>query len=292
MSSISINTRSDAQRRRKNSSNLVSNLGSNPYAFGGYGAAEEKRSDLRRKGTQHSALDFSDGPLPQSRSRWRHLSSLPLPFANRDVAARGSMVSGAGMAGVGSSPSRLDSSNPSFDHTRGAYPYAKSESEDDHGPPVQVAEDDASHFRNTNYDDWLAYDGAVAFDQESAPASPVKTSPAKHHSSSPSSLQLRHPQPQAARRVPVPPLDPATSSANPYAFTSGSGGSGAYQADSQISPSPSFGMPTATSTVGDVYDAYGSPQPVLRGLPFLRVTPPPTQAQVVHAQYATVGLAA
>lgn len=277
------------------------NPNSNVYAFGGYGAAEEKGSNLRRNGTQHSALDFSDGPLPQSRSRWRHLSSLPLPFAGaRDIGQRGSMAGGPGMAGVGSSPSRFDSANPSLDQSRGAYPYAKSESEydddndHDHGPPLQVAEDDASHFRNTNYDDWLAYDGAVAFDHESAPTSPIKASPPVKGGSSSPGPQLRHPQPQVSRRVPVPSLGPdfsASPKTNPYAFTPGEGNSAYNQEDSKTTAS--YGISSATSTVGDVYDAYGSPQPVLRGLPFLRVTPPPVQAQqFAEPQSATVGLAA
>lgn len=267
----------------------------NPYAFSGYGAAEEKRSDLKRKGTQHSALDFSDGPLPQPRSRWKHLSSLAIPFASRDGGnARGSIASGPGMAGVGSSPSRFDSANPSFDHSRGEYPYARrSESDDDHGPPVQVAEDDSSNFRNTNYDDWLAYDRVVGSEYVSPDASPHKqgspttpTRPTQAATSPSLSPQLHHPRPQSARisRVPVPALDPS----DPPGATD-------FSAPPQADPktSSTYGMPTATSSLGDIYDAYGSPQPVLQRLPFLRVTPPPVQATShPKPQFATVGLAA
>ncbi|CAK9782921.1 hypothetical protein CC85DRAFT_303638 [Cutaneotrichosporon oleaginosum] len=258
-------------RRRKRSNTIVASTDrSNPYAFSAYGAAEEKgASNLRRNGTQHSALDFSDGPLPpQQRSRWRHLSTLAVPFAAKDRRSRGS--SGPGMAGVGSTPSRFDSNHPSFDRSRGAYPYARSESDDDHHEVIQAVDDDASNFRNTHYEEWLTYDRAGVVGQPASAGVPVKPS------SSGPGPKLRQPQ---ARRVPVPSLDP-----DPFADHTA-------QADTQASATgiQSRPMPSRARTLDNMYGIYTEDEPVVQHLPY-RVTPPPVQAQqFVQPQSALVG---
>jgi hypothetical protein len=177
------------------------------------------------------------------------------------------------MAGVGSDPSRLDSTNPSFDHTRGAYPYARSESDDDHNEVMQAVDDDASHFRNTHYEEWLTYDRAGVFDQ-SAPGTPAKVP-----SPQGPSPKLRAPQ---ARRVPVPSLDP-----DPFADHTA-------QTDAQATPSSpsstySRPIPSRGRTLDNMYGIYTEDEPVVQHLPY-RVTPPPVQArQFAQPQSAMVG---
>lgn len=167
------------------------------------------------------------------------------------------------MAGVGSNPSRFDSANPSLDHTRGAYPYARSDSDDDHNEVMQSVDDDASHFRNTHYEEWLTYDRAGVFEHSTSPGSPNGPSPSK----------LLQPQ---ARRVPVPALD-----SDPFADN-------AAQADAQASPStPS--IPSRARTLDNMYGIYAGDEPVVQHLPY-RVTPPPVQAQqFAQPQSAMVG---
>ncbi|GMK56222.1 hypothetical protein CspeluHIS016_0300620 [Cutaneotrichosporon spelunceum] len=248
--------------RRRKRSNIISNpAGSNPYAFSSYGAAVEKggASDLRRKGTQHSVLDFSDGPLPNQRTRWRRLSTLAVPFAAKETRSRGS-VAGPGLAGVGSNPTGRDSTNPSFDQTVGTYPYALSESGDDHNKVMPV-DDDASRFRNTHYEEWLTYDNAGLFN------SPAASPPGPAHPTDPTSPipQVRQPQ---ARRVPVPPLD-----VDPFA-------------DPPMPPTRP--APSRTRTLNNMYGVYTEEEPVVQHLPY-RVTPPPVQAQFAQPQCAMVG---
>ncbi|BEJ11660.1 hypothetical protein CspHIS471_0201200 [Cutaneotrichosporon sp. HIS471] len=239
-------------RRSKRSKIISTPAESNPYAFSSYGAALEKggASDLRRKGTQHSALDFSDGPLPNQRSRWRHLSTLAVPFASQGR-SRGSV--GPGLAGVGSSPTRLDSTNPNMYQAQGAYPYAFSDSDDHHDQVMQL-DDDASNFRNTHYEEWLAYDNAGVFN-----------SPTDSPAANPSPPRIRQPQ---ARRVPVPPLDP-----DPFV-------------DPQVqTPTPM--SPTRGRTLDNMYGIYTEEEPVVQHIQY-RVTPPPVQAQIAQHQYVTV----
>ncbi|BEJ04305.1 hypothetical protein CcaverHIS641_0201220 [Cutaneotrichosporon cavernicola] len=239
-------------RRSKRSKIISTPAESNPYAFSTYGAALEKggASDLRRNGTQHSALDFSDGPLPNQRSRWRHLSTFAVPFANQGR-SRGSV--GPGLAGVGSSPTRLDLTKPSMNQAQGAYPYARSDSDDDHSQVMQL-DDDASHFRNTHYEEWLAYDNAGVFN-----------SPTDSPAANPSPSRIRQPQ---ARRVPVPPLDP-----DPFA-------------DPQVQ-TPTRPSPARSRTLENMYGICAEEAPVVQHTQY-RVTPPPVQAQIAQHQYATV----